>query len=420
MKLLTFLGVGQYSETIYTWNGQEHLAKYAPIATANMVDVTSITVFLTEDAHQKIYPSFEQSVPANIKVNPIPVDLGKNEIELWKIFNAISQSVNPDEKVVFDITHGLRSFPLLGLLAAAFLRASQKVDLRHVFYGAYDVRDQSSTPNKTPIFDLTPMLALLDWTNATNRFVKTGDARDLAELMKEAADENQSVLNAAKSVNDVSMAAFLCQPMPLSEKSNELIDSLNKSKSILQSKVPPFELLREQIVKDFSCFVHPKDNFKSLLQAQLNLIRWYHKNNQLMQAMTLMREWLIGAVTYKLGGNLTLEYKEREEISTAINGLSNLKNKSKFFDKETHQKRVFDVSDLNEQGKKIHAEWDENLWKMVARIWSRTITDTRNQLNHAGYKKDLLKIDDIKSRADEAVPVLDRLAKDLNIIPQTP
>lgn len=418
MKLLTFLGVGQYSETIYTWNGQEHFAKYAPIATANMVNITSITVFLTEDAHQKIYPDFKQRVPTNISVDPIPVDLGKNEIELWKIFDVISRSVNSDEKIVFDITHGLRSFPLLGLLVAAFLRASQKINVQHVLYGAYDVRDQSSTPHRTPIFDLTPMLALLDWTNATNRFVKTGDARDLASLMEQVANGNTDVSSAAQSVQDVSMAAFLCQPMPLAQKSKDLIDSLEKAKDSLQAKVPPFELLRKRITDDFSPFVHEKDDFKGLLQAQLNLIKWYHKNNQLIQAMTLVREWLINAVTFKLELPFSSQHQIREEqIARAISGLSLLKSQSNITDATTKEKRRFLESDLNDQGYEIYTKWDAILWRKLVKVWFKSVNDVRNTLNHAGYQAQPKSIEEIVKCANETMPMLNELAYDFGIQP---
>ena len=85
--------------------------------------------------------------------------------------------------MAFDITHGLRLFPLVGLLAAAFLRSGLSVDLQAVLYGAFDVRDRGVTPNRTPMFDLSPMLALLEWSTAADRFNRTGDSRYLASLV---------------------------------------------------------------------------------------------------------------------------------------------------------------------------------------------------------------------------------------------
>jgi CRISPR-associated DxTHG motif protein len=122
MKLLTFLGVANYQETTYTWQELDFTTRYAPAASTHFLKPDALTVFLTEEAEQKIFPDFRKVFPETLEIIPVPVPLGKDVPELWHIFDQVSGSVRPGESVAFDITHGLRSFPLIGLLAAAFLR----------------------------------------------------------------------------------------------------------------------------------------------------------------------------------------------------------------------------------------------------------------------------------------------------------
>ena len=174
MKLLTFLGVSKYEETTYTWQDKEYKCRFAPLASCHFLQPEELIVFLTEDAQQQIFPEFRAEVPKSVRLRAVPVPLGKDEAELWQIFEQVSGAVQPGEEAAFDITHGLRSFPLVGLLAAAFLRSGLDVKLRAVLYGAYDVGKVVS-PGHTPMFDLSPMLSLLEWAAAADRFNRTGD-----------------------------------------------------------------------------------------------------------------------------------------------------------------------------------------------------------------------------------------------------
>jgi len=157
MKLITFLGTGRYDETEYTWQEQTKITRFAPVASCEFAQASEAVIFTTSEAEAVHGQALRDLL--NIPISFVSVPKGENEAELWQIFSAIAKSVIPGEEVVFDVTHGLRSFPLIGLLAAAFLRAGLKVELKAIFYGAFDVRNQNATPHRTPMFDLTPMVA---------------------------------------------------------------------------------------------------------------------------------------------------------------------------------------------------------------------------------------------------------------------
>ncbi len=93
------------------------------------------------------------------------------------------------------------------------------------------------------------------------------------------------------------------------------------------------------------------------LRAQFRLIEWYYSNNQLIQAMTLAREWLVNAVTYRLGLPIDLRISARKPIERAISGVAMVGREMR--DEETKEAYTFRVSDLNEYGRKIYETWPE-------------------------------------------------------------
>ena len=335
MRLLTFLGTGNYSETIYTWQGQEKLASFAPLASIEFLRPTALSVFLTEEADQKVFPTFRAALPDAVEVETVPIPLGQNVSELWEIFERVSQAVKPKEQVAFDITHGLRSFPLIGLLVAAFLRSGLNVDLQAVLYGAYDVRDQSVIPNRTPLFDLSPMIALLDWAAAADRFNRTGDARFLATLLKDqkkvmaeatngdpaSLQEVGNLSNLAGTLTSVSQSLRLIRPEQAMQQIAGLEERVERALPALErtATARPFALLLESVIETYRPLAHSNpqapENLAAGLEVERQMIRWYHDRQQWVQAVSLAREWLLSWVMVRLGmSNLTtLSARQRVE-----------------------------------------------------------------------------------------------------------
>ncbi|HOV07183.1 MAG TPA: TM1812 family CRISPR-associated protein, partial [Anaerolineaceae bacterium] len=112
MKLLTFLGVGKYEKTVYVWNQQEQLTRFSTAASCAFLKPTDLMVFLTEEAQESHFAELQTEIDPAIKIQAIPVPQGRNTQELWQIFDQVSRAVEPGEEVAFDITNGLRSFPL--------------------------------------------------------------------------------------------------------------------------------------------------------------------------------------------------------------------------------------------------------------------------------------------------------------------
>ncbi len=155
MKLLTFLGKGNYQETTYCWREKEYSTKFAPIASCHFLNPDHLVVFLTNEARDEVFDEFAKSIPHHVRVLPVEVPLGKTEGELWKIFEQILSSVKSGDdgvsvksgdEIAFDITHGMRSSPLLSMLVAAFLKSGFNIQIKAVLYGAFEAKVDNKPP----------------------------------------------------------------------------------------------------------------------------------------------------------------------------------------------------------------------------------------------------------------------------------
>lgn len=339
MKLLTFLGVGKYEKTVYVWNQQEQLTRFSTAASCAFLKPTDLMVFLTEEAQESHFAELQTEIDPAIKIQAIPVPQGRNTQELWQIFDQVSRAVEPGEEVAFDITNGLRSFPLIGLLVAAFLQNGLDVKLNAVLYGAFDVRDKTVEPNRSQMFDLSPMLELLQWSAAADRFNRTGDARFLASLISEERNRmgkqvggNQELRervcamgNYAGALTSVSQSLRLIRPYQTMEETAKLPSYLQKAIPALNENnaMLPFSLLLERVNQTFVPLglEDPWDEANNALslEKQRRIIHWYVKREQWVQAVTLSREWMVSWFMNETGNDNLLKFKDRDDTTKRIN-----------------------------------------------------------------------------------------------------
>lgn len=415
MKLLTFLGANPLQSTCYHWQGQECQTKFSSVASSVFLEPDEVFVFLTEDAQQKIYPEFsaELSGKAKAAVTPMPVPLGKDDLELWEIFDQVSGCVKPGEEVAFDVTNGLRHFPLIGLLVAAFLRSALDVNLKAVLYGAFDVGREIS-PGRTPMFDLTPMLDLLEWSAAADRFNRTGDSRYLASLVdrqrkrlalaaqgdKQRLYEAGALGHLAARLAKISQGLHLIRPIQVMEEADGLSGRIEKARPALaqSAAVQPFSLLLETVERTFAPLglagpLEP-ENFAANLQKQRQMVAWYADRDHWVQAATLAREWLVNWFMGHLDMDeeLMVDRDIRQEIENRIN-----EDSRALVNAKTHDKPVPPLS-LEKVPEFIEA----------LNIWGQMI-ELRNDINHAGMRKGAMEPDSLIKQLKALFQRLDRL-----------
>ena len=401
-KIITFLGAipalgtpeKPMKPTTYAFkdnNGEEQ--KYDgytfPEALRQFCQYDSMLVCVTAKAKTANWPVLAALKDPRIEAVDIPT--GNNTAEMWQIFTIITGHIKTADRVIFDITHGLRSLPFLVFLFAAYLKTAKQVTIEAIYYGAFDLKSENN--GIAPVIDLSEFVSMIDWIAASNQFVETGDARQLSKLLNPNSDNSGTNKKAAETLFNVSLATLLCRPLELGIRAEALGKDLFEAEQQQPNQVVPFEMLRQQVNQTFSSFVGNLDNdAKAALQAQFRLIKWYHNNNRIIETMTLAREWLLSAVNYKLEGSVDIDNRyTREDINDAIWEIS--------------QNRP--PKELTNYGKIIH-KWPEK--RQLITVWNKVRT-LRNTLDHAGYERHAPNPSKIVQNANQAINSLSELAQ---------
>jgi CRISPR-associated Csx2 family protein len=344
LKLLTFLGINDYTPTSYTWQGKQVKAPTPYVAEAfcelyeviyTPEKISEVIVFLTPEARQKHWDSFQERLGNRCIIKDISIPSGKSEAELWQIFDAVVGAVEPGSQVLFDITNAYRSIPFLVFLAIGFLEKARNVIINGVYYGAFDANKK-----EPPIFDLTPALKLLDWLTATQQFITTGSSVGLGELLKtiqkdftfniqEPSTPPRLLDKFGTSIQDISRSLEMIRAMGVLQETKKLQNI--PAKELAQEVgyfAKPFELLSSQIQQSYSQFVlsdpEKSENHQLALEKHFLLLRWYVKNNMGAQAILLAREWIVSAQCVKKG-IIYLNKSNRETVEEQLNKLKGIK-----------------------------------------------------------------------------------------------
>jgi CRISPR-associated DxTHG motif protein len=322
MIILTMLGTGSYQETTYTWEGKTCETALFPVALATWFPEAQVKALVTEEAKARHADALLAAVP---RTELIPIPSGKSEDELWKMFNCVAEMLPEGESVIFDITHGFRSLPVLSLLALSFLRVAKNINLQSVVYGAYDARDQET--NISPVFDLTPFIKMLDGANATDRFNTSGDARGLQSLL--STDENSPLHSLAQSLTGLSDALFTGRVEREDGIWNQAVTFISTLDEALQeehfaNRTVPYRLLTDRLREAYSGLQLPANSStEEELKVTWHLIRWYAERGHYVHASTLAREWCVSVrCWYKsLDPHLMKNRKEQENWLGAASAL---------------------------------------------------------------------------------------------------
>ncbi|MBK7917067.1 MAG: TIGR02221 family CRISPR-associated protein [Chloroflexi bacterium] len=259
----------------------------------------------------------------------------RNEKELWQIFDQLTAQIEEGEDVIFDITNAFRSIPVIVFIAIAYLRSARNVQLKAITYGAFEAKEV----DRTPVFDLSPFVNLLDWLNASDQFIRTGNATSLAGLLRQSKPkydpQNKQVFQsgkplgeAADALDDVSLALRLILPDRAMEASEKLQTKMGVAAVSIQKYAMPFTVLAEQVSATYTPLALPNprsaDNVIASLVRERNLIEWYLQRNQIVQAVSVAREWLVSwgmiQVGYRNLYDKSKRTKERLEGNVIVEG----------------------------------------------------------------------------------------------------
>jgi CRISPR-associated Csx2 family protein len=314
----------------------------------------------------------------------IPIAPGYKTEQIWQQFNTVFEALEEGDQVIFDITHAFRSIPMLALVVIHYARIFKSIAVGGIYYGAFEalgpqwqVDKIPTNERKAPIVDLTPLAELLDWSVATDRFLKGGDTalmgdlaqKSVAPLLKASKGANkdaQAVKKLGNILKRMSLALSTCRGLEISEVAKNLKEQV--AACTQSDLLPPFAKLFDRIQQRLQGFSG------NPIVDGLAAVRWCCEHGLIQQGYTLLEELLFSAVLLETGYDIqNLEHREIASQAFFIIGNHLDQTPDQWVlpskDHPDMTRRIIDV---------IRSKGD--LYKKCSQI-----REFRNDLNHAGH-----------------------------------
>lgn len=311
-------------------------------------------------------------------IDVVPINDGSNNEEIMEIFLKINDRLPYNStELYFDVTYGLRYLPMLTIVFNNYSRFVNKTICKHIAYGSFD----TSKDGITPIIELDWLDEIQQWTTAAENFVTSGNSNNLKKLVdaenKKSVGGIRSKINAmSNSLNALTTTFQTCTGRYLIE-GNVLSDLYDKIEKINLMDLPkPMLPLMELFEKEFSIF-SKEGGWKNALTAS----KWCFEHQLYQQSLTLLQESLFtyACIIFSLDWG---KIKDRDLMSAVVHYLNPGKPK-----KNELPRKVFVTSQIQYFMESVKSS--ETL-TAVFEILNKC-TNLRNQYNHAGMLKDLIK-----------------------------
>lgn len=315
-----------------------------------------------------------------LKITPVDIPEGKDEKEIWEIFDKVFHLLKEGDELYFDLTHGFRYLPMLVLVLGNYAKFLRNAKVKSLTYGNYEVAVKSEKPELAPFVDITPLSVLQDWTNASSDFLRHGDASRLKELcMKELKPRlretkgsdvtAQSFRSLAESLSSFSDNLRFCRGLSICQGGDvmKVKASLEcDEKKYLKALIP----LLDNVAYSVNGFT--SGNVINLLRASELCLRY----GNYQASVTLMQEGMVSFFCVRHGIPIEKD-KLRELVGRAIT------KKLLYFNEKLQDYRAQPDSTLEQKIDEICD--DELLTREFVNEYSN-LTNVRNDMNHAGMR----------------------------------
>lgn len=386
--LISFLGITNYHEVPYQLNDNEPIkTRFTQVALyqylcQNFTVADKVLIFTTPSAkatnwfdngHKKfgtneiIQCKGLESCFKDIGLQVEAVDIleGKKESEIWDIFQKVFNQLEENDEIYFDITHSLRSIPMLNMVLINYAKLLKNVSISGIYYGAFE-----NDGLIKPIWNLTSYSELQDWTLAVSSFITAGDSKgikmlaqkEVLPILQNKNDSNttlaQELFQLAKSIEFVTDALTTNRGYEIVNAN--IFKNLNTNISTISNAnfIPPFKPIIELIEKKTKRFSGNHDVLNGFLAVE-----WCIEHNLIPQGYTMLQEniftyycTLVG-LDYKCEGNRAL-------VSSALHNINH--------NKDADNKIVSEIMAV--------------IPKNMASLYE-SMTQDRNDINHGGFSR---------------------------------
>ena len=340
---ISFLGAGFYSDVIYQYKEFESTkTKFVQQSSLEFFGAKEWTpedagfIFVTEKAKKdnwvvesdSRFNSFKgENLPYEglkklidkmelpFEVKPIDIPDGKDEDEIWDIFDIVFSRLEDKDQLYVDLTHGFRYLPMFMIVMGNYARFLKKAKICGLTYGNIEAR----IGDKAPIVNLLPLSVLQEWTFATANFLENGYTERLAELAneklavirREQADKRAdagALGQFVKCLHDMTAERLMCRGVDVIQ-AKLAIKAQEKFAKLERVIIPPLgPVLKESLA--FTNGMNPQSVSNMFVAA-----KWCLDHNLLQQAATFMEEGTISFFCER--HNIPLQDRNRRELVTS-------------------------------------------------------------------------------------------------------
>lgn len=429
---ISILGTGYYQETRYSFtepvNKSDKLTNYVQESTllqlaSDWKKEDRCIVFLTEKARKdnwvspsqannkfvlegksETYPGLKEIINKNnfgFELLDINIPDGNTEDEIWQIFETVYNELQDGDELYFDVTHAFRSIPMLVMVLINYAKLLKNINVKSITYGNF----MASKGGVAPVDNLTSFSQLQDWTNAANLFVNHGNLDALVKLTKtKIAPLAKEAKGTNESITTLQRLSTQLERVSLQMKTNRLPDIISgdafamikKSFNTIQENVisPLTPILNEVEVK-----LRKFDVNKNTLNG-LSAVEFCLESGLIQQAITMLQETIISLSIESEG----LEVKDYTNRNLATSIFKILKD-----DIPEHNWKGVSIENIELTRKLISNPFFNELKSIMD-----SLSDKRNDINHAGFSLRPLGEKAIKKLNNDILDLLKRTKEKLN------
>lgn len=430
---MSVLGTGFYSECTYVGVNTRTQTRFIQEATLNEIRAKEWTsedrayVFITDRSetdnwivkdncrtNQRSKESeqyyglkkvlYDMSLPCTVE--SVKIKDGKDEDEMWDIFNTIYGCLQDGDELYFDLTHAFRYLPMLVLVLGSYAKFLKNVKIANISYGNFEVPGAEK-----PIMNLMSLNALQDWTSAAAAFVKTGRVSGVIEnVMADVessgrynASESTGLTQFVRNLEEFTNQIETCRGREI-VAARSAIQIQNYRRTIRRNDMPqPLKTIIINII-DLLREYHSDslDNLKSAL-------RWCKRYQLIPQGYTLCQESIVTLMCEKFDnynpypGNTGDERRSRRkqyrDYWSSILGLPESK-------REDESKWMGSLAENRALTKAIfNLDWIDDVRSRYSQL-----TAKRNAVNHGGFIDNIsIKsiVKEFEETIDKCLPVFD-------------
>lgn len=338
MRLISFLGTGNYGETTYSFENNAFRTRFVAHALASFTQPNEICLIATSEAWTQHGDTLTQELSCSKLPAPelVRVPTGGEPQQLWQMFESIVDVIRSSEyPILLDITHGFRMQPFF---AAACIQYVQSVLPKppqiRVVYGEFRGSEQES-----PIWELTPFLEVLSWSRNLMMFLRTGQADEVVaptealgrELSRKWAMSGRQGTQPQLRAISQALSAFSDDFTTI--RTGSLLIGKDRETPSAQRLWDAIELTRAEVAQHLPALAPVLDQVRAMLaplrtngvrlssadgqQVLIALARLYQKLGRYSEAISVLREgWItLGAPeNCDMPGTDEFDNKARQEL----------------------------------------------------------------------------------------------------------